>query len=61
MAKPPSHMYMPTGYIESVKQLREQLLIQEWDMSNRHLAKKRWAYRDEGVRETGKCPYKLAS
>eukprot|EP00983_Pelagomonas_calceolata_P075821 1153165-Pelagomonas_calceolata.AAC.2 len=30
------------GYIESVKQLRETLLIQEWDMSNRHLAKKRW-------------------
>ncbi|KAF5838115.1 hypothetical protein DUNSADRAFT_3365 [Dunaliella salina] len=30
-----------SGYIESVKQLRETLLIQEWDMSNRHLAKKR--------------------
>ncbi|KAJ9534992.1 hypothetical protein QJQ45_029648 [Haematococcus lacustris] len=30
-----------SGYMESVKQLRETLLIQEWDMSNRHLAKRR--------------------
>lgn len=31
------------GYIESIKQLRETLLISEWDLSNRHLAKRRCA------------------
>lgn len=29
------------GYIESVKQLRETLMIQEWDMANKHLAKRK--------------------
>lgn len=39
LSKPqrPAH----AGYIESVKNLRETLLIQEWDMSQRHLAKRR--------------------
>ncbi len=29
------------GYIESLKSLREQLIVQEWDLNQRHLAKRR--------------------